>query len=714
MDNDHLPSYPQMDLNRLPYHFGNDPYGDFIDENPQYRTLDPAVAGAAAPVHPYYRINPYLAPPGPTISADSLKALKSPKGFSLKSPLPSHSTMTAFSDHDAKAYSQERYGHTSQDLVLPDSESAFAWDNSYFINAIPDSISFWPGNKPQDRPTNSKVDPDEDSASVVSCTSRCGIGCPSQCGDTSPGVCCDDDTCNEAREGSQDLCLDETCENAATPCTDENCSVLAKQDHFPNEAMSDGDKEAAAALASIGDTQPALNLQGGFQPFHSNYNFESPSGFPESTCSHALPHGNLGTATGDDSLGQFWEYLHQENPLATHILQYHDPRNTVEHVRPCMADHPDLAIPKCTLPRAVNSDFLSHGFSHNLEGHTCGFEVNTIDQFANHLFEDHWQMQMLNSDLFGLPQTTQVEDRFSLVPSRSSISSYSFDTASTSGPRLSPSDISLQNISALSSIAPSPTSRATTPLAPPEELSIEAKSTIIAPISATVADAETATDCICQWKMAGDKICGMRFKDANDLHTHTKNDHLKDMTRQRPGFCCQWHGCTRTNVFGQKSKLERHIQTHTGYKPVKCSVCGLQLSAKQSLDQHMRTHTGEKPWKCKFPGCTHAFKQQSALTMHERTHTGYKPLVCDICGKSFGESSNLSKHRRTHNNRGSHVCIICNKDFHRLDQLRRHMHSNHKCKPEEAEIIAKGNQLRLEQKAPMKQPVQSPILFENQ
>ncbi|KAK1241544.1 hypothetical protein MKX08_001518 [Trichoderma sp. CBMAI-0020] len=624
MDVDHLPSDPQMDLDRLPNHFEDDAYAEFLDDNQQYRTLDPAVATAAGSVGPVFRNHYCLDPHGPTVSADSLKTLKTLKGFSLT---PTHSTMSAFSDHAAKAHSQERPGHAGQDLTFPDAEVSFPWDNSYLFNAMSDPTAFWTGDRPQDRLANSsKVDCDEDCVSVVSCTSRCGISCPSQCGDTGHGVCCDDDACSEACEDSQDLCLDETCENAATPCTDVKCSGLAKLDHFPNEAMSDGDKEAAAALASIGDTHPAP-IQDGFQPFHSNINFGSHSCFLGSTCSHTLPHGCLGTAISEYNFGQFWENLHQENPLATHILQYHDPRNTVDHVRPCMADHPDLAIPKCTLPRAVvNGDFLSHGFSYNSQDPTCGFEVNTIDQFANHLFEDHWQMQIVNSDLFGLPQTTQVEDRFSLVPSRSSISSYSFNTASTSGPQLSPSEISLQNMSAVSSIAASPTSRATTPLAHPEELTIDAPSTETAPISATVSDAEPAVDCICQWKMVGDKICGMRFKDANDLHTHTKNDHLKDMSRQHPGFCCQWHGCTRTNVFGQKSKLERHIQTHTGYKPVKCSVCGLQLSAKQSLDQHMRTHTGEKPWKCKFPGCTHAFKQQSALTMHERTHTGYKPL----------------------------------------------------------------------------------------
>ncbi|KAF4491839.1 Zinc-responsive transcriptional regulator ZAP1 [Colletotrichum fructicola Nara gc5] len=121
------------------------------------------------------------------------------------------------------------------------------------------------------------------------------------------------------------------------------------------------------------------------------------------------------------------------------------------------------------------------------------------------------------------------------------------------------------------------------------------------------------------------------------------------MAKQAKGFPCLWSTCPRDTTFNQKSKLERHMQTHTGYKPVKCEVCHAALSAKQSLAQHMRIHTGEKPWKCNFPDCTQSFKQQSALTMHKRTHTGEKPLSCEICGKKFGESSNLSKHRKTHN-----------------------------------------------------------------
>ncbi|TWU77815.1 zinc-finger protein [Metarhizium rileyi] len=193
---------------------------------------------------------------------------------------------------------------------------------------------------------------------------------------------------------------------------------------------------------------------------------------------------------------------------------------------------------------------------------------------------------------------------------------------------------------------------------------------------------------MCRWLVGHNgTLCGLRFENDEQLQKHCKNDHLKQLKKINGGFRCGWAKCTRDTCFTQRSKVERHMQVHTGYKPVQCTICGAALSAKQALDQHMRIHTGETPWVCKYPGCGCAFKQQSALTMHERTHTGDKPLECEICGKRFSESSNLSKHRRTHNVKGMHECQLCGKDFHRLDQLRRHMGTNHKDRPAEVDAI---------------------------
>ncbi|KAF7540919.1 hypothetical protein G7Z17_g12085 [Cylindrodendrum hubeiense] len=173
----------------------------------------------------------------------------------------------------------------------------------------------------------------------------------------------------------------------------------------------------------------------------------------------------------------------------------------------------------------------------------------------------------------------------------------------------------------------------------------------------------------CRWVGPSGSLCNAKFENHKELQTHCKEEHLKDLEKASGGFNCSWYACTRHTPFSQKSKLERHMQTHTGFKPVACNICGILLSAKQSLEQHMRTHSGEKPWKCKFPGCTQSFKQQSALRE--------KPLKCDLCDKRFSESSNLSKHRRTHNVKGGYLCDVCGKDFHRLDQLRRHMKTKH-------------------------------------
>ncbi|KAF7560712.1 hypothetical protein G7046_g3421 [Stylonectria norvegica] len=74
---------------------------------------------------------------------------------------------------------------------------------------------------------------------------------------------------------------------------------------------------------------------------------------------------------------------------------------------------------------------------------------------------------------------------------------------------------------------------------------------------------------MCRWLCNG-LICGKQFLNDEELQNHCKCNHLKNLQKVPcgtvSGFNCSWNGCKRTEAFSQKSKLERHLQTHTGCK----------------------------------------------------------------------------------------------------------------------------------------------------
>ncbi|CAJ2501785.1 Uu.00g046380.m01.CDS01 [Anthostomella pinea] len=192
----------------------------------------------------------------------------------------------------------------------------------------------------------------------------------------------------------------------------------------------------------------------------------------------------------------------------------------------------------------------------------------------------------------------------------------------------------------------------------------------------------------CQWLVDSadsateKKPCGHILENVGELQTHIEKDHVSQMSGNYP---CMWKGCTRQEngqPFTARGKLNRHVNTHSAYKPYECVECHQGFSAQQALDQHIRIHTGDMPYKCPYHDCGKKFKQKSALTMHQRTHTQEKPLKCDVCGRCFGESSNLSKHRKIHKAHFNHICSECGRGFIRLDQLKRHegAHERHKKK----------------------------------
>jgi hypothetical protein len=70
----------------------------------------------------------------------------------------------------------------------------------------------------------------------------------------------------------------------------------------------------------------------------------------------------------------------------------------------------------------------------------------------------------------------------------------------------------------------------------------------------------------CRW-VCEKGLCGEVFQKSEDLQNHCKKEHAKNLVKEKGGgFVCKWFGCARKTAFAQKSKLERHTQTHTGCK----------------------------------------------------------------------------------------------------------------------------------------------------
>lgn len=82
----------------------------------------------------------------------------------------------------------------------------------------------------------------------------------------------------------------------------------------------------------------------------------------------------------------------------------------------------------------------------------------------------------------------------------------------------------------------------------------------------------TATDHMCMWKKKPNSNCGLSFENEAALQQHLLENHIKQLGKDRCGYMCQWEGCSRQEKnrekagFGQRSKIERHMYTHTGCK----------------------------------------------------------------------------------------------------------------------------------------------------
>ncbi|KAK0733893.1 hypothetical protein B0T26DRAFT_686276 [Lasiosphaeria miniovina] len=439
-------------------------------------------------------------------------------------------------------------------------------------------------------------------------------------------------------------CTNIACANKEDACTDQSCPGIPA--NVPAEIV-----DGAAALISINHA-----------PEQQHHNF----GLPPSVMD-GLGFGLHGSSQNHFMLDSSW--LPSNNSggnITSHILVAHPAKTQSNCTRPCPLDDP-RNYSNCHVPMVYDnpSPFDQYGsvgsdLQLNQDHPVCGAEIPDPEAFLAHFNARHRPFFTSNA-----PELANTLHGQVVLPSNEAMSSSPITPLDTTD-------------SGASTSTPSPF----TPLSNNMDISdmkqSQSRSHSVVSSEATPFIAGPDDEHRCLWREeSSSEICGQVFEDPGDLFTHTANDHIKYAKKGSEGFRCGWDDCPRSGPdatgFPQRSKIERHMQTHIGHKPHVCPTCHKGFSAKQALNQHMFIHTNQKPLECEI--CHKAFRYPSALTMHQRVHTGDKPLKCPICGKSFSESSNLSKHKRTHEVKGRFTCEFsgCDRNFHRQDQLRRHM-----------------------------------------
>lgn len=152
-------------------------------------------------------------------------------------------------------------------------------------------------------------------------------------------------------------------------------------------------------------------------------------------------------------------------------------------------------------------------------------------------------------------------------------------------------------------------------------------------------------------------LCGKLFASCFSLKRHVALVHEK----LRP-FAC--HLCELT--FGERSKLQTHLQTHVSGKSrtkmFPCTLCQSKFKSENYRQQHIKMHLLGNQFTC--DACGDKFKHRASLKHHVmRWHTRNKRYACKKCPVKFFVPSDLHRHSLTHVEKAGYQCESCKKTF---------------------------------------------------
>uniref|UniRef100_A0A336K6Z8 CSON015422 protein n=1 Tax=Culicoides sonorensis TaxID=179676 RepID=A0A336K6Z8_CULSO len=140
--------------------------------------------------------------------------------------------------------------------------------------------------------------------------------------------------------------------------------------------------------------------------------------------------------------------------------------------------------------------------------------------------------------------------------------------------------------------------------------------------------------------------------------------------------------------FLTKSRLKKHIMTHTPDKPYHCKNCKWSFATNAELETHtLVNHNTIGKNECVY--CQKIFKEKRLLRQHMITHKTQKRFTCRYCMKGFNLLHHLKNHEKIHENKSEFECQTCLKKFLTKDRLLSHQ-KTHTSKKYRCSICEKG------------------------